>query len=1117
MKKSKRSIIFFALISILLGFNIFFTVVAFQLFPTYGGYSRQILFIKPNEDTGQAGYFIMVDELSPQARNYDIDWLLHSRGDLKVADDRKSVSFKVQSYVSNDNITLNATFLEPIDAISSEEGIFCPKNYDEGNNYPDIDTTYIKARYSGANHPLMSTILYPKNDSNTAQQIPEITSLPDGLKKIGDNDFLYYRDERASVQFSSPNIEFDGELFFIRRNNTNTSKIEYCFLQEAKYLKFENNISFQSSEPLTNILITYFNSSQISGYINGQNSQVQIFCPFIPEMIKINGDNTTISYANNLTTLSISDSCSFVISNSDKYYNPEKNQLTEPIPTPSMPTKDKWGINMNLFAGLTHPYILYNNSELEDLRNKIADSNKPWNNWTDTYIGDIDIELARDPEFYEDDQRRHAVYKLALDFTLNNNASVLNKLKEYLLDMGSITHYSADLRRAKSVEAYAIAFDMIYQNLTSNERSTIYNLLYEHAEPLKRMDLYHRNNHRVVDAGALGLAGLVLQDEEMINIATETCLDYFYNQNPADGGSFEGYSYMAFAFFHMSQFTTGLKRLGAFNFYEDDQILASYDYMAETLGPLGMPGSFEDCTFDRDIQEVLLFAAAQVNNTSPKRAARYQYIWEERQNNSQYISTNDYGYLLGANPSFHRILLYNVNETIQSEPFESRKEVWKASSMAYLRSGDTDGLFMPFSCKNYDQNHPHQDENSFELWAYGAYIANNPGYPGWGEKFHTWSQSTEGANALLIGGSDQLQVEANGLSTSISAPYFSIVRGDGTELYNDLGSFAYSPEPFILLFANMTILALCGVLYVLISRDISITSESIEKIKQKFKPSNFKDEVSSSQIPQQPSRKELVKLSYTHPFQVQEVLFEERYFEKNWKFLNRTIHLFLGGLLISFFLISCVDVTNTIIYHSQYHEDKYNLVFDILPYVIMGIYIIGSLLMGLLIYGFSKIYGRTNRLTVNKIAKTQSISIDNEKLSSLSTLSFLWIFPIIIFTGVLMLFTTVQDLKVAIHGLWTELNSINDVYDIMVSVLIGVIYNFGWIMLFGIPFIFLASWIFARGIKQLSERKISSKRIWKSPLIGYLLMFVVLFLLYMMLYIAFKSVFSLISIEAIVN
>lgn len=1117
MIKSKRSIIFFTFISILLTINILFTITAFQLFPTYGGYTRQILFIKPNEGTNQSGYFIIFDELSPQAQQYDIDWLLHSRGDLNIAEDHQSVSFKVQSYLSNDNVTLNATFLERINRMESDNGVFCPKNYQEGENYPDIDTNYIKARYSGSEIPLMSTMLFPKNDSDTTQKIPKINHLPNGLKQISKNDFLFYQKQRSTVRFLSPNIEFNGEIFFIRRNETNPTKIEYCFIQEATYLKFENTIIFQSSRPLNNILILFSNNSQVSGFINGQNSQVEIYSHFTPKIIKINDVNKSLSYSDNLTSFSITDSCSFVISDSNQYYNIEKNELATPTLMQSMPTKDIWGIDMNIFTDLKHPYVLYNDSELEIIRNKVSDTNKPWYNWTDEYLSGISDTLSKDPEDYEDDQRRHAVYELALKFALENNETCLNKTKEYLLDMGSITHYSADLRRAKSVEAYAIAFDMIYQNLTFQEQNKIHKLLYDHATPLKRMDLYHRNNHRVVDAGALGLAGIVLKNEEMINIATETCLDYFYNQNPTDGGSFEGYSYMAFAFYHMSQFITGLKRLGAFNFYEDPKILASYDYMAETLGPLGMPGSFEDCTFDKNIQEVILFAAAQVNDTYPEKAANYQYSWEHRQNNSQYSSSQIYGYLKGGDPTFHRILLYNVNETIKSKSYITRKEIWKSSSMAFLRSGGKDGLFMPFSCKNYDQNHPHQDENSFELWAYGAYIANNPGYPGWGEKFHTWSQSTEGANTLLIGGSDQLQVAANGLTTSISSSYFTMVKGDGTELYNDLGSFDYSPEPFFLLFANIAILLICGMLYIIISRNITIELNLLGKLKDKFLQSRFMQKISSIEIRRDPSRKELIIMSIIHPFQVQEELFKEKYFEKHWKFLNRFIHLFLGGLLIGIFLISCANVTNTIIYHSQYHEDKYNFVFGMLPYIIIGIYIIGSLLMGLLTYISSKIYGRTNNMFVNKVSDPNSEPIDKRKISSLSTQSFLWIFPMIIFAGFLIIFTTVQDLKGAIHGLWTELNSINDVYDILVSVLIGVIYNFGWIILFGIPFILLSSWIFARGVHNLTKGDISIKRSWKIPLVGYMLIFVMIFLIYMCLYIAFKLVFSLISIEAIVS
>ena len=1005
---------------------------------------------------------------------------------------------------------------------SSHRGVFCPKNYEEGNNYPDVETTYIKAQYSGSENPIMSTILYPKNDSDITQQIPNIIRHGNGLKQIGADDFFYYQEQRSKVQFTSPNMEFNGELLFIRRNDSDSAKIEYVYLQDAQSLTFENNMTFQSTNPLKSILLTYSNASQISGYINGGTSQISIYCPFgenAVEMVKMDGTNTTFntSPTESTVTFSISGPSSFVISSSDEYSSPEKNNLMELVPERNMPPKESWEIDLNVFSGLQHPYVLYNSTELKQIRKKVSDPSKSWYNWSEDYFGDISEVLSRDLEDYEDDQRRHAVYKLALNFTLYDGEECLNKTIEYLLDMGSITHYSSDLRRAKSVEAYAIAFDMIYQNLTSTQKEQIRELLYEHASPLKRMHLFHRNNHRVVDAGALGLTGLVLQDKEMIDIATETCLDYFYNQNPADGGSFEGYSYMAFALYHMSQFATGLRRLGTFDFYNDAKLLASFDYIAETLGPLGMPGSFEDCTFDKDIQEVLLFAAAQVNDTAPEKAQRYQYIWEQRQNNSKYSSSSTYGYLLGAAPSFHRILLYNVNETITAEPFESRKEVWRASSMAYLRTGGKDGLFMPFSCKDYDQNHPHQDENSFELWAYGAYILNNPGYPGWGAKFHTWSQSTEGANSLLIGGSDQLQVEANGLSSSISSPYFTTVIGDGTELYNDAGAFEYSPEPFILLYANIGIIFTCGLVYLFILRDISISMEPFDKLKEKIQKSTLKQKLSASSIKKSPSKLELLGMSFIHPFKIQEELFKERYFEKNWRFLNRCINLFIAGLFVAIFLICSVEINDTIQYHSQYHEDKYNFVFSLLPYILLLIFTLGPIIIGLLSYLANKIYTKSNTLIINKITEGTTFSVEKKKIRSLSSLSFLWIFPMIIFAGVLTFFTTVQSLNGAIHGLWTELNSINDVYEIMVIVLIEAIYNFGWIILFGIPFILLSISIFMRGVTNLSDGEIKAKRAWKIPLIGFMLIFVIIFLLYLSLYIAFKSIFSLITIEAIVN
>ncbi|MBD3198313.1 MAG: hypothetical protein GF317_24905, partial [Candidatus Lokiarchaeota archaeon] len=95
MSNTKKTLIFTVFISLLLIINILLYAVAIQLFPTYGGYNRQILFIKSNEDDGTNGYFIMLDDLSSQSQNFEIDWLLHSRGNLTVGTDGQSISYKV--------------------------------------------------------------------------------------------------------------------------------------------------------------------------------------------------------------------------------------------------------------------------------------------------------------------------------------------------------------------------------------------------------------------------------------------------------------------------------------------------------------------------------------------------------------------------------------------------------------------------------------------------------------------------------------------------------------------------------------------------------------------------------------------------------------------------------------------------------------------------------------------------------------------------------------------------------------------------------------------------------------------------------------------------------------
>ena len=112
----------------------------------------------------------------------------------------------------------------------------------------------------------------------------------------------------------------------------------------------------------------------------------------------------------------------------------------------------------------------------------------------------------------------------------------------------------------------------------------------------------------------------------------------------------------------------------------------------------------------------------------------------------------------GGGASFNRILLYNVEEQIEGMPYSNRKEIWKESGMAFMRSNEkSNGIYLSFNSKDYAQSHVHYDENSFEIWAYGAYVINHPGYPGFGVKHHDYTIDSEASNTLLIGNQGQLQ------------------------------------------------------------------------------------------------------------------------------------------------------------------------------------------------------------------------------------------------------------------------------------------------------------------------------------------------------------------------
>lgn len=1147
--KTKKGLLILILILFISNFILLF--LSLKTFPSYGGFTRQILFIKPNSENHSGGYFIILDEVATQSESYEIESLLHTRGKIDISSDSQSFVTTVSSYISGKPISMKVSYLNEIQSLKEEEGYFLPTHYKENYPYDDIYAPYIKAKYQAVANPIMATMLYPKNDSDGEQSFPEIKSPNDGPVSIGEKDLLYYSEEITEKSFSDPDIRFQGELFFLRRNSTDDNKLDYVFIQNGNKLDYQSQDYFSSSYSLPYFLARYNNQTYISGLTKAFNTmesetEISLYCPFNATNLKIDGVNASFLQSENQITFKTSEgSHSFAITKNQNLESQEIDPLAEESLVRVLPRKNVWSCDSTLIEQLNHPSMLFNQSELISIRNKINDTNKIWNDWYNSYTSNVDQITI--PEDYDKEYRFQNLYKLTLKYLIDGGDGYLTKAKSFMDNIGSIDHFSQDLRRSYSVQALAIAYDALYPHFSTNEKEKFADKLQFIAAPLMQMDLYPDNNHRVVDAGGLGLAGFALRNCSMINKAIKTILIYYYTQNPVDGGSYEGYSYNAYAMGEILSFVTSLRRLGGFNFFEDPQFVASLRFMGETLGPLGMPSLYEDCTFSSRIHEVLLIAAAQINHTNPQLAQNFQYLWEQRQNNSAYVGATNYGYIKGDSPSFEKIICYSVNQSINAKPFDYRKEIWKDSSMAFLRSHDEeDALFLSFSCKDYSQSHAHFDENSFEIWAYGAYIINNPGYPGWGLRHHDWTIQSEASNTLLIDGSGQRKSIADGLIASISSPYFSMIMGQANTIYNDHGAPEQALEFYLLFFLNFIFLGIAILLYSFLIR----TPEKIEKNNELNKSekqnpnegekeknradpkedsefTTLSNKINHSRIP---NNKDLILASLFHPIKLQQML-KTKEDRKNAKFVTRFNKFLLIGLLALFYIFSIMDIFATTNYHAQYFEDKVGWVFDLLPIIEILLLLLGIVLIVLFVSLFMNLYYRLNysllmaskgEINSQLMKKTElndeeELGWDKEWIKVNSSISLLPLVPVIIFASLITFFTVSQSIKLGISKIFTEFGSVNEIYHELILIMLEIVNNFYYILIFTIPFLLVMGWIFSNGLELFKKESNTSKKYALIPVISYFVLSVFFFLLFIAFFLGIMQIFSIISIEGAVQ
>ena len=502
-----------------------------------------------------------------------------------------------------------------------------------------------------------------------------------------------------------------------------------------------------------------------------------------------------------------------------------------------------------------------------------------------------------------------------------------------------------------------------------------------------------------------------------------------------------------------------------------------------------------------------MISAAQISNQ--QRAKEYQWLWEHRKNNTDFLGLNEYNYLLSSLPNFRSIVCYDVNEKIEPVKPEYASDVYKDSNMAFLRSGySTDSIFLSFSCKNYTQSHPHYDENSFELWAYGAWLVINPGYPGWGNDGHDYTISTESSNTLLINNKGQLNRMASGFKSAIISPYFDMVQADATRAYNSPGSMAESVQVYIIIILIFSFLGISTLLILDAKISIRKRLERGDEQPDLFELQNIsiiKDKALKSN---KYSLANFLEDVFMAPKAVQ-----KRIFFREQKSNLRVLNLIISGTLTVLMLSCLLYIASKINFHLLYYEEQYDFFLKFMP--LAELILIPFILIFTFIayYAFIGLFARI----CNYICSNCDPQFPNyrKQLKNTISVSLAWQLLILGVGSIFIWFTIMWGIGFFIHDLFQSIEGINEVIYNLFKLISEAILVLGLIVALEILFFTITVQSIGYSISIMSEARIKQRDGVKITLATLLIILCIIFMIILIVFFSLTYFTSILSIEGL--
>ncbi|MBD3351330.1 MAG: hypothetical protein GF364_07565 [Candidatus Lokiarchaeota archaeon] len=551
----KRLLIFLIFIIIIGGLAItLFIPIVYFLNPKYGGFNRNVIYVKGNQE--QNGYFIIIDDIHTLKQDISVESVLHGLGTLEMADN-------TCLWTIND-VKLNTTIIYPFETTITEHSGY----YAELEKY----IPYVKIKPPLGTERII-TLLYPYNSTIEMPNI-SINQTKDNTDntlvdlKIGsDDNWIFHTTycENNHGCFSNENVSFSGDSCFYRFYNNGT--IDTILSYNTLNLDFTDTTSAFEIE---------IDPAQ-------------------------DGDSYRTSYWKSFFNNNES-----IVASQMSQYSPAEYEAWQ-LSTSQIGSRIK---------SLDHPCLYFDEVNKSGIVNRI-NNYEPWKSWyeniTSIMLDPNNFEVGD----HERLNRSEYALNFAFIGYMENNQTLVDASKEFLLRMDEVENdYEKHLIRSYACYNYAFALDLIWNDISSADREIILDKLDDHTRKLyTKMDSSSENNWRVVMSCGLAMAGVMLENADYVQKADEQIDWYLQDKTLAEGGIFEGQGYGAYTWIHGLRVVYLLNKLGIRDYLEDPRFINTLKFMINCSTPNGYYPLFEDSGSNLNHPENMVAFAPMVKNS----------------------------------------------------------------------------------------------------------------------------------------------------------------------------------------------------------------------------------------------------------------------------------------------------------------------------------------------------------------------------------------------------------------------------------------------------------------------------------------------------------------------